>query len=90
LIPFLIFIVLIICSGLISSSEVAYFSLGIKDIKDLEEQNSPSSKRALLLKEKPRYLLATILIANNFVNVAIVIVADIIGKDIFWTITLWR
>ena len=88
LIPFLIFIVLIICSGLISSSEVAYFSLGIKDIKDLEEQNSPSSKRALLLKEKPRYLLATILIANNFVNEAIVIVADIIVKIFFGPITL--
>ncbi|MBK9733700.1 MAG: gliding motility-associated protein GldE [Saprospiraceae bacterium] len=69
-------IVLLTCSGLISSSEVAYFSLGLKDIKALEEENSISSRRALALKEKPRYLLATILISNNFVNIAIVIVAE--------------
>ena len=87
-IPAVIFTILIICSGLISSSEVAFFSLGLKDIKDLEEQNSPSSKRALLLKEKPRYLLATILIANNFVNVAIVIVADIMVQILLGQSTL--
>lgn len=87
-IPAVIFTILIICSGLISSSEVAFFSLGLKDIKDLEEQNSASSKRALLLKEKPRYLLATILIANNFVNVAIVIVADIMVQILLGQTTL--
>lgn len=82
--PFLlmVFVFLLICSGLISASEVAYFSLGIKDIKDLEEENSVSSRRALHLKEKPRYLLATILISNNFVNVGIVIVSDQILR--FW------
>ena len=82
------------CSGMISASEVAYFSLGIKDIKDLEEENSISSKRALHLKEKPRYLLATILISNNFVNVAIVIVASQIlrfwiGENTLLTIGTW-
>lgn len=70
------FIILLICSGLISASEVAYFSLGLKDVKDLEEENTSASHRILALKEKPRYLLATILIANNFVNIAIVIVAE--------------
>ena len=79
---------------MISASEVAYFSLGIKDIKDLEEENSISSKRALHLKEKPRYLLATILISNNFVNVAIVIVASQIlrfwiGENTLLTIGTW-
>ncbi len=72
----LFFVILLICSGLISSSEVAYFSLGLKDLKDLEEENTSVSQRILALKEKPRYLLATILIANNFVNIAIVIVAE--------------
>lgn len=72
----LFFVVLLICSGLISASEVAYFSLGLKDVKDLEEENTSASQRILALKEKPRYLLATILIANNFVNIAIVIVAE--------------
>ena len=67
---------------MISASEVAYFSLGLKDIKVLEEENTPSSLRAINLKEKPRYLLATILISNNFVNVATVIVAVQILR--FW------
>ncbi len=89
-----IFLTLLICSGLVSASEVAYFSLGIKDIKDLEEETSPSAKRALVLKEKPRYLLATILIANNFVNIAIVIVADsilkiLIGEESLLLIGQW-
>ena len=83
LLPLLItFILLLICSGMISASEVAYFSLGLKDIKVLEEENTPSSLRAINLKEKPRYLLATILISNNFVNVATVIVAVQILR--FW------
>jgi gliding motility-associated protein GldE len=72
----ILFVLLLICSGLISASEVAYFSLGVKDIKDLEDSLSASSNRALTLKEKPRRLLATILISNNFVNIAIVIVAE--------------
>jgi putative hemolysin len=72
----LFFLILLICSGLISASEVAYFSLGLKDVKDLEEENTSATQRILALKEKPRYLLATILIANNFVNIAIVIVAE--------------
>ena len=76
----ILFILLLTCSGLVSSSEVAYFSLGLKDIKSLEDENTVSSKRALRLKQKPRNLLATILIVNNFVNIAIVIVADQILK----------
>jgi len=72
----ILFILLLICSGLVSASEVAYFSLGIKEIKDLEEENTTESKRILTLKAKPRYLLATILISNNFVNIAIIIVAE--------------
>ena len=72
----ILFLFLLLCSGLISASEVAYFTLNIKDIKDLEESELASSKRALTLKERPRYLLATILISNNFVNIAIVIVAE--------------
>lgn len=92
--PFILFVLLLICSGLISASEVAYFSLNIKEIKDIEEQGTTSSERALALKEKPRYLLATILIANNFVNIAIVIVADnilkvVLGQEKLLSIGQW-
>ncbi|MFZ1751380.1 MAG: gliding motility-associated protein GldE [Saprospiraceae bacterium] len=77
-----IFLLLLLSSGLISASEVAYFSLGLKDIKDLEDEVTASSKRALILKQRPRHLLATILIANNFVNIGIVLVADGIIKKL--------
>lgn len=90
----ILFVFLLICSGLISASEVAFFSLGIKDVKELEESSLMSSKRAILLKQKPRYLLATILISNNFVNIAIVIVADgmlriLLGEGTLITISQW-
>jgi gliding motility-associated protein GldE len=79
---------------MISASEVAYFSLNVREIKELEEENSLLSKRALKLKENSRHLLATILISNNFVNVAIVIVAEhifryILGESRLLTIGLW-
>jgi len=90
----ILFVFLLICSGLISASEVAFFSLGIKEVKELEESSLISSKRAILLKQKPRYLLATILISNNFVNIAIVIVADgivriLLGEGTLMMISQW-
>lgn len=62
----------IIMSGLISGSEVAYFSISNKDKLNLEQNKDKNSLRVLHLLEKPKKLLATILIANNFINVAIV------------------
>jgi gliding motility-associated protein GldE len=67
---------LLFCSALISSSEVAYFSLSPNDLDQLKGDQSPVSKRILNLLETPRTLLATILISNNFINIAIVIISD--------------
>lgn len=75
-------LVLLVISGLVSASEVAYFSLDNNDFKVLSEENSDTSRRILALKDKPRYLLATILIANNLVNIAIIIFADLLLKDL--------
>ncbi len=68
-------IILLICSAAISGSEVAFFSLSSTDIKNLEEENTPPGKRLVYLRNHPRKLLATILIANNLINIAIVIVS---------------
>lgn len=46
------------------------------DFARLREENSGAAHRILRLKEKPRTLLATILISNNFINIAIVLMAD--------------
>ena len=75
---FFILILLVICSALISGSEVAYFSLSPNDEKDLEDEDSPKSKRILKLINNPQKLLATILIGNNFINILIIIVSGVL------------
>jgi len=69
-------VILLLCSALVSSSEVAFFSLTPNDLARLEIDETTASKRILQLKAKPRKLLATILISNNFINIAIVILSD--------------
>lgn len=72
----LAFFLLLVCSALISGSEVAYFSISLPQLEKLREDRRPSSRTILSLLERPATLLATILISNNFVNVSIVMVAD--------------
>ena len=74
-------LLLMFCSALVSGSEVAFFSLNVNNIKDLKLQGTKNSKRILQLKEIPSKLLATILIANNFINVAIILlIALVLGQ----------
>ncbi|MCH2215214.1 MAG: gliding motility-associated protein GldE [Flavobacteriales bacterium] len=75
--------VLVGCSALISGSEVAFFSLGPNEKNDLGHSKSAAAKRILGLLERPQRLLATILIANNFVNIAIVIISSFIVVQSF-------
>lgn len=63
---------LLICSGFVSASEVAFFSLTPGDQNDIREEKHPSDIVIKQLMERSEYLLAAILIANNFVNVAVV------------------
>lgn len=78
---FFLLAVLLFCSAFVSGSEAAYFSLGHKDIDEIERMQSKRSKTALRLLEKQDYLLSTILIINNLINIAAVLVANnIINK----------
>lgn len=65
-------VLLLFASGFISASEVAFFSLKPNDINRIKEGNHPANSVILDLLNNSEFLLATILIANNFVNVAIV------------------
>ena len=76
-------VILLLCSALISGSEVAYFSLSPADMDDLQNEKSGSAEKAITLLEDPHRLLATILIANNFVNIAIVVLSSFIILDGF-------
>ena len=69
-------IILIICSAMVSGSEIAFFGLNHKDVHYLQDQNDRISKTILNLQDQPKQLLATILICNNFINIAIVIVSN--------------
>ena len=70
-----VMVLLILMSALISGSEVAYFSLNHDDLEECKEDPSPANKAILTLVGDRRRLLATILIMNNLVNVAIVTLA---------------
>lgn len=67
--------VLLICSALISGSEVAYFKIGPADREKLSKSKHAKQKLVLHLLDSPRKLLATILVANNFLNIGIVILS---------------
>jgi putative hemolysin len=70
-----VLIVLLACSAMISGAEVAYFSISRNDLEELENSPLRLRQQALVLLKRPKRLLATILIANNFVNVGIVILS---------------
>lgn len=80
---FLFLVALLLCSAAISGSESAYFSLKPADLEDLKLQEGGRSKIVLEHLENPELLLATILICNNFVNVAIVMLSSYISFEIF-------
>ncbi len=73
---------LLVCSALISASENAFFSLTGKELDIIKKSPSLSGKMVLHLLEKPKRLLATVLIANNLVNVGIVVISSVISHDI--------
>jgi gliding motility-associated protein GldE len=70
---------LLISSALISGTEVAFFSLSKADLEKLSKTNSTQFEVISGLLEKPKKLLATILIANNFINILIVLLFASLG-----------
>jgi len=71
-----VIVILLACSALVSGSEVAYFSLSPSEIHKIAA--GATKRHFYLLKnlESPEQLLATILVANNFVNVGVVILSS--------------
>lgn len=87
--PLVLVLFLLLCSAMISSSEVAMFSLSPVQRADLTESKHASDQRIIALlespdkQEGPKKLLATILIANNALNIAIVLLASGITSSFF-------
>ncbi len=79
-----VLVLLLVCSALISGSEVAFFSISPKEKKEI--QNAIDSKKNEAMRsllEQPERLLATVLIANNFVNIGIVVLSKYISDNVF-------
>ena len=75
--------VLLLCSALISGAEVAFFSLTPANFITEDGKRSKTQNIVINLLEKPKKLLATILVANNFINIAIVLLFDNLADDLF-------
>jgi len=81
------FAVLVVSSALISGSEVAFFSIDDHKLKDLKEEDTAISRAMLFLLGRKNYLLATILIMNNLINIAIVTLSTFFTWSIVGTKT---
>ena len=73
LIRLALLLLLLIASGLVSGAEVAFFSLTKEQLEVGDEEKSQQMEIIQKLVDRPKRLLATILIANNFINIAIVL-----------------
>ncbi len=75
--------VLLFCSAIVSAAEVAYFSLTPKDIDQCAQESPEKAKVIMALLEKPKKLLATLLVSINFINIGIVILFSVAGNTLF-------
>lgn len=86
----IVILFLLIISFVLAGSEVAFFSLTYKDINILKTKQDASWKRIVTLMEEPKALLASLLIANSIINIAIIILANfmidemVLLKQNFW------
>ena len=80
-------IILLFCSALISGAEVALFSITKSNIDEGVENKSAAMQVVAKLLERPKKLLATILVANNFINIAIVLLFAYVGETLFSSVT---
>jgi len=75
--------VLLFLSFAIAGSEVAFFSLSYKDIQVLKTKHNKALKRIVTLLDDPKKLLTSMLIANSFINICIILIANILIDHLF-------
>ena len=80
-IQWLVVLVLLVCSALISGTEVAFFYLQLKSLEEDDQSSDIALQRVITLLKNPKRLLATILVANNFINIAIVLVFAVLSDS---------
>lgn len=80
-------VVLLFFSAMVSASEVSLFSLTLNDLNDLSKKSKRKVNIINDLLSKPKKLLATILVANNFINIGVVILFSYSLNNLFASIT---
>jgi gliding motility-associated protein GldE len=80
---FKIVLILLVCSALISGSEVAFFSLTSTDLKKANNSKNKNLQITYSLRNNPRRLLAALLVSNNFINIAIVLLFSSFGNAFY-------
>lgn len=83
LIKIAVLLLLLICSALISGAEVSFFSLSSSDLTEAKQNGETKARIVAGLLDDPKRLLATILVANNFINIAIVLLISSLGEFLF-------
>ncbi len=83
---FVIIIILLFFAALISGAEVAFFSLSAQDLEQSAIKNPRKTRIISHLLERPKKLLATLLVANNVINIAIVVLFVAISHNFFISI----
>jgi putative hemolysin len=83
IIGFIVLIILLLGSAFMSASEVAYFSFRPEDIEKFRNDRNRKSKNVLKLYDMPEKLLSTILVANNTINITIVLLSAFLCARLF-------
>ena len=86
IIGFVVIFILLFFAALISGAEVAFFSLSAQDLEKSATKSPRKTRIISNLLERPKKLLATLLVANNVINIAIVVLFVAISRNFFLTI----
>lgn len=89
IVAFVLIVVLLACSGFVSASEIAFFSLSPSDRGRLDDSDSLRDQTIRRLLERSEKLLATILITNNLVNVTIILLCNYALLSVFHFAAPW-
>lgn len=74
----IIILVLLLLTAITAGAETAYFSLKAKDVNYLKTKDDATARQAIRLLDQPKILLATILVANSTINIAIIIATNLL------------
>lgn len=81
-------LILLFCSALVSAAEVALFSISPQELDASVKDNPKKTAVVSRLLQRPKKLLATILVANSFVNMAVIVIFFSVARDLFSFITV--